>query len=704
MSKDHTYSNGTNGVSRDRDAFLASKNRFKKELIIAPTTHDLHNVREEAFVFARDPATPLRDSIDVFHMLAQHFSQFGNYDEALRVARESVQKSLKDPKLQVYSEYTLASVYRQHQRNKDAMEILETMIHGNVNDGDQVIRAKIWTMTAGVYDSLGFSDKADVAYKVALDLREKIGDQPGLAVVYYNYAELCARRDDDAQALEFFTRAYNIEKEIGSYADIAQSACQIGILHAKRKKRETAQEFIDEAMQSARTASVPVIMAYVLANKASVHEFLGDEAKHEQSLLEARDYLRTHKFDSILGPVIGNLGFLYLRQRKIAEAKPLLEQAYQLSKLEDNKYRMGYWLLGLGTLERASGNFDVAINHLQKSIAYLREARAHICTMQSFKELALTYADAGKGEDSIRMLASWADEYVLEHDEAMSNRLRNVQRILEKERKEREEEIYRLKNVELSTAIKATETANAELQELAAEKDEFMAIAAHDLRNPLADMRGMLLTVLNHYSDLGKEDCLAICKDLLTTTTRMSATVHSFLEVSRTDRRASESVVGTIDLVHMAHRAMERFESRADQKKIVINVVSEGHVWGSADASIVDAVMDNLISNAIKYSPKNSEIQLDVSTDNEFSYFRVIDSGPGIKLEERSKLFTKYAKLSNRPTAGEDSLGLGLYLAKRMAERTNGTIYLEEYPNCGSCFTLRISAKPTEVLETANPG
>jgi len=636
--------------------------------------------------------------------LSQHFSRFGQYEEALKAAKESQVRSSKDPAVQVYSEYTLAMVYHQHQRNKDAMEILESLIHGNANVAEPGIQAKVWTMMAGVYDSLGFSDKADVAYKVALDLREKLGGKSGLAVVYYNYAELCARRDDDAQALEFFTRAYNIEKESGGFSDVAQSACQIGILHAKRKKRETAQEFIEEAMTAARSAAVPIVMAYVLANKASVHEYLGDEAKHEQALLEARDFLKIHKFDAILGPVLGNLGFLYLEQRKRDEARPLLEQAYQLSKLEDNKYRMGYWLMGLGKLERELGNHELAISLLQKSISYLREVRAHIATMQALKELALTLADVGRGEESVRMLATWADEYVLEHDEAMSNRLRNVQRILEKERKDREEEIYRLRNVELSTAMLAIETANAELKELAAEKDEFMAIAAHDLRNPLADMRGMLLTILNHYGDLGMEDCFAICKDLLTTTTRMSATVHSFLEVSRTDRRASETMSGTLDMVHMAHRAMERFESRADQKKIALSIASQQQVWGMADASIVDAVMDNLISNAIKYSPKNSEVVLDVSADENYAFSRVIDQGPGIKIEERNKLFTKYAKLSNKPTAGEDSLGLGLYLAKRMAERTDGTIYLEEHPDCGACFTLRVKVKPTNVLETANPG
>jgi signal transduction histidine kinase len=111
------------------------------------------------------------------------------------------------------------------------------------------------------------------------------------------------------------------------------------------------------------------------------------------------------------------------------------------------------------------------------------------------------------------------------------------------------------------------------------------------------------------------------------------------------------------------------------------------------DPSIVDAVLDNLISNAIKYGPKGTTVTVTVGAEPQpptHIVVRVHDQGPGIPEHERSRLFTKYARLSARPTGGEDSMGLGLYLAKRMAQRMNASLDYEDHPAGGSVFALKL--------------
>jgi len=199
----------------------------------------------------------------------------------------------------------------------------------------------------------------------------------------------------------------------------------------------------------------------------------------------------------------------------------------------------------------------------------------------------------------------------------------------------------------------------------------------------------MLQTVINHFDILSKDDVLDICRDLLATTTRMSATVHAFLEISRTDRRSSGIQEETVDLVHLAHRAVERFAPRASSKGIKLLVQAPDPVFAKADASVVDAVLDNLISNSLKFVPAGTAVTLAVSHNGDSCAIRVIDEGPGISPVDQPKLFTKYGKLSTRPTAGEDSLGLGLYLARRMAERMNSRLEYEPTEK-GACFVLKV--------------
>ena len=169
----------------------------------------------------------------------------------------------------------------------------------------------------------------------------------------------------------------------------------------------------------------------------------------------------------------------------------------------------------------------------------------------------------------------------------------------------------------------------------------------------------------------------------------MSATVHAFLEISRTDRRSNGLQEETLDLVHLAHRAVERNTSRAASKGIYLKITGPSSMFAMGDASVVDAVIDNLISNSLKFAPATSTVTLEVSHEDDGCIVRVIDEGPGVAKADQPKLFTKYGKLSTKPTGNEDSLGLGLYLAKRMAERMQARLEYEDRGQ-GACFTFTL--------------
>jgi signal transduction histidine kinase len=101
-------------------------------------------------------------------------------------------------------------------------------------------------------------------------------------------------------------------------------------------------------------------------------------------------------------------------------------------------------------------------------------------------------------------------------------------------------------------------------------------------------------------------------------------------------------------------------------------------------------VVDNLISNAVKYSPKGSLITVTIHTDETVAIFSVSDDGPGIPDGERHKLFKDYGRLSTTPTGGEKSTGLGLAICRKIVEAHNGTISVENLPGHGAQFSVSL--------------
>ena len=131
------------------------------------------------------------------------------------------------------------------------------------------------------------------------------------------------------------------------------------------------------------------------------------------------------------------------------------------------------------------------------------------------------------------------------------------------------------------------------------------------------------------------------------------------------------------------------FKEIAEQKGIgitLLNLLSNKTM--STDRNALIRVLDNLISNSIKFSEKGKEVHVSLFNRSTKTYIAVKDEGPGIKEEEKHLLFGKFQKLSNRPTEGESSTGLGLSIVKSLVEAMNGSIEYTSEVGKGTTFTL----------------
>lgn len=225
------------------------------------------------------------------------------------------------------------------------------------------------------------------------------------------------------------------------------------------------------------------------------------------------------------------------------------------------------------------------------------------------------------------------------------------------------------------------------------EKDEILAIAAHDLRNPMAANRQLAAMLLEEDSELSAAERRDFLQDMMLTADATLEIVSKLLEANRlesgTVRCKLESVQVT-DCIATLHRQFAEPAERKQQHLAFDLAGTDPHV--TADKVMLQQVLDNLVSNAIKYSPVGSLIQVTAKTtpDDAFIRFEVKDQGPGIPQAEMSHLFKKFSRLKSKPTGGETSTGLGLSIAHKLTELMQGKIWCESIPGQGSSFFVEL--------------
>jgi len=250
----------------------------------------------------------------------------------------------------------------------------------------------------------------------------------------------------------------------------------------------------------------------------------------------------------------------------------------------------------------------------------------------------------------------------------------------------------------LQAALEELSATNERLVHLNQEKVEFMSIAAHDLKNPLTVIMGsseMMRTI----------DQPGLFRDMaemiLSASKRMHNLIRDLLDANAIEEGRYSSKIESCDLSPLVAEIVEQNLYAAKKKEIEIRVGLQNNLVVRTDSAATLQILDNLISNAVKYSPRNSTIHVHLLPEQGHALVLVRDEGPGISEEDQKKLFQKYTRLTARPTGGESSTGLGLSIAKRLAQTLGGDILCHSALGAGTTFTFRLPLKSTETRKLA---
>lgn len=228
---------------------------------------------------------------------------------------------------------------------------------------------------------------------------------------------------------------------------------------------------------------------------------------------------------------------------------------------------------------------------------------------------------------------------------------------------------------------------NDELLNLNLEKNNLIGIVAHDLKSPLNQIKG-LLSLIKMTGKLDEESSKYLGM-MEQSAVRLNEMIAKILDVEAIESRQLNLKMERVSLSEILNSVTDRYLNDAVKKNIIINRNIPAGVFAQADKSYAEQVLENLVSNAIKFSPFERSVFINLTTENGNAICEIKDQGPGLSEEDKKKLFGKYQKLSAKPTGNEISTGLGLSIVKKFVEAMNGEIWCESELGQGASFFVK---------------
>jgi signal transduction histidine kinase len=239
--------------------------------------------------------------------------------------------------------------------------------------------------------------------------------------------------------------------------------------------------------------------------------------------------------------------------------------------------------------------------------------------------------------------------------------------------------------------ITELEEKNRELFELNEKKNEFMRIAAHDIRNPISTIFTISDLLISDQKSVPAAKKQEFLKYIRSSASFSISLLNDLLDFSVLESGGSKLNIQANDYIEQLDHITETYRYIAANKKIRILLIVKIDISKfQYDSNRIEQVLHNLLSNAVKYSPERSTITISVTIEDNFIITRIDDQGQGIEANDIEKIFKPFHKGTAKTTGGEKSTGLGLSICKLIVLQHKGEIWVESVKGKGSSFYFKL--------------
>jgi len=225
---------------------------------------------------------------------------------------------------------------------------------------------------------------------------------------------------------------------------------------------------------------------------------------------------------------------------------------------------------------------------------------------------------------------------------------------------------------------------------------EFISVLAHELKAPLSAIEGYLHIVKDRTAGDDPAVYDRMLERCLVRTEHMRKLIVDLLDLTRIESGQKTRELAEVDVCEVARTAIDTLLPSAQERNIAIELHADGPVTMTADKGEIEIILNNLISNAVKYNRDNGRVDVEIKKQNGQVIIRVADTGIGMTKEDAEKLFNEFVRIKNEKTRHILGSGLGLSIVKKLAMLYGGNVSVESEPDVGSTFTVVLKENKEE--------
>lgn len=617
----------------------------------------------------------------------------------------------------------IASIYSQSNDQENSLkyhlQILD--INKQLKDDSQV--AAILNVIGTDYRNQKNLDKALEFYQVALETNRKTNSTGVLnnAVVanLINIGSIYQLRGDARNAIRSFDEALEIVEKKNTPTEIAAMHNYLGSLYLSQQNYTEAEEHTNKSISLLAGTDNKRALA---ANYKRLSEIYAKQGYYEKSLSSYQTYSMLK--DSLI-----------YREQLLQEEEKIKEHVIETTEKEaklsliDHEMKAQQLRIEMEKAEREKQQIALLLKEKELQNVSLQKEQSEQARAVQQLQLLQGKAEKEKQDREILLLEQRRD---LQNAEIQRKEMQEKERMKEIDFKNTKLElqqaqldrvgirqrylmfmailffalilltfigylIKRRDNKKLQTQFEEInhqkeriESINESLVELNEEKNDLIGIVAHDLKSPLNQISGILEIMKLTTKDQPEEQKSYTTK-IEQSTNRLKRMVTKILDVSAIEAKTLNIKLEKINITELLDEIVNRFNEMAAKKNITISKEFGANITTiESDAGYISEVLENLMSNAVKYSPLGKQVTIKLNNRGQLVRIEFIDQGQGISPKEMKHLFGKYHKLSPRPTAGEDSTGLGLSIVKKYVLALNGKVWCESEEGKGSDFIVEL--------------
>lgn len=672
---------------------------------------------------------------------AQDKHEIDKLQQALATAKDTARVSIM---IKLVQEYYFNDMEKASQMGNQALELSTELNY-----------------KSGIANSLNALGKIDIGKSEydsaksyimrALKISKSIGNNLDIAHSYALIGSIYRRQGNYPQAINYNLRSLAIYDSLGEEISKSDELNGLGLIYSREKDFKKSLDYYNKSLKIREKRHDDQRSAETLGNIGIVYN---EQGRYKKAIkIDKQALLLQKKLNALREEAMGlnNIGLDYLNLKQYKSANTYFQDALKIHKQLGNKFDMATTLLNIGYNLGYLKEFKKAVQDENESLKMLKELGARNAENAVYATLAVIYTR----EKNYKKAYEYQSKYITLKDSlfnlAKSKQINDLQNHFENEQKElkiklqkaelerqkqaiylilgglvivvlleiflwktlrdkqkinkaleRQKEELNKQKEKTELALVAAEDAKMEAENATRLKTELLGIAVHDLKNPLSAIMGfsdLLKEMSDHktefhefaeYINRGSREMLDLIMQLLDKNALESGKITLNPEI--------------INLSMLVESTLNEYENTAKRKNQDLVLEIEPDCYANADEGRLKEVIENLVSNAIKYSPYNKQITVTLKGKKDTITFAVADEGPGLTHEDKLKIFQRFQRLSAIPTGGETSHGLGLSIAKQLIELMSGTIGVESEEGKGARFYFELPAINVVEVDTLVTG